>query len=179
MLESELKNRYFEWLCGLVCGRGERAAYKRLLLTLHSTEFTCIISQDTNRAVDGVVLRRRFIAENNIIDESPFYTDPCSILEMMVALAVRCEVHIMDDPDIGNRTGQWFWSMVESLGLKKMTDDRFDKQLVDIRIKNFLNRTYRPDGKGGLFTVPNCKHDLRDMEIWYQMCWYLNDLLSR
>lgn len=42
---------------------------------------------------------------------------PCSVLEMIIALAIRLEEHIMDDPDIGNRTGQWFWDMIVSLGL--------------------------------------------------------------
>ena len=41
---------------------------------------------------------------------------------MMIALAIRCEEHIMDDPDAGDRTGQWFWSMLVSLGLGSMDE---------------------------------------------------------
>jgi hypothetical protein len=100
---------------------------------------------------------------------------PCSVLEMMIALAVRCEEHIMDDPNIGNRTGQWFWGMIVNLGLGAVTDERYDARLVDERIGRFLNRDYEPNGRGGLFTVRNCKYDLRDVEIWYQLCWYLDD----
>lgn len=53
-------------------------------------------------------------------------------LEMIIALAIRLEEHIMDDPDIGNRTGQWFWDMIVSLGLGS-------EGLIDV-IRRFLNR---------------------------------------
>ena len=102
---------------------------------------------------------------------------PCSVLEMMIALAIRCEEHIMDDPDVGNRTGQWFWNMIMNLGLGSMTDDQFDKRYAEQVIERFLNREYEQDGEGGLFTVKHCKHDLRTVEIWYQMCWYLDEIV--
>ena len=102
---------------------------------------------------------------------------PCSVLEMLIALAMRCEEHIMDDPDIGNRTGQWFWSMITNLGLGSMTDAKFDRVKINHVILIFLDRKYKPNGEGGLFTVRNCPRDLRTIEIWYQMCWYLDDIL--
>ena len=40
-----------------------------------------------------------------------------------------------------------------------------------------MNRTYSPDGDGGLFTVRNCDRDLRNVEIWIQMCWYLDTIV--
>ena len=93
---------------------------------------------------------------------------------MMLALAIRCEETIMDDPKVGNRTKQWFWGMVTNLGLGSMTDDRFDRRFVDDVVERFLDRRYEPDGTGGLFTVRNCRYDLRKVEIWYQVCWYLD-----
>ena len=102
---------------------------------------------------------------------------PCSILEMMVALAIRCEEGIMDDPDIGDRTGQWFWGMVTNLGLGSMSDENFDRKYVDEVIERFLNRKYDPDGRGGLFRVRNCKYDLREVEIFHQLCWYLDNIV--
>lgn len=93
---------------------------------------------------------------------------PCSVLEMIIALAIRLEEHIMDDPDIGNRTGQWFWDMIVSLGLGSMDDSKFDKaHAIDV-IRRFLDRDYGRDGKGGLFTIEHCRYDMRDIEIWYQ-----------
>ena len=95
----------------------------------------------------------------------------------MVALSVRCEEDITNDPDKGNRVGYWFWSMVRSLGLERMTDTNFDRQRTDKIIAAFLNRRYLKNGKGGLFTVEGSKYDLRRMEIWYQMCLYLDTVL--
>ena len=101
---------------------------------------------------------------------------PCSVLEMMVALSLRCEEEIMDDPNIGDRTRQWFWGMVVSLGLGAMHDDRFDKKYVDETIERFLKRKYEYDGRGGLFTIKDSNRDLREVEIWYQLCWYLDSI---
>ena len=97
------------------------------------------------------------------------------MLEMLVSVAISCE-EIMDDPQIGNRTGQWFWNMIVNLGLGSMIDSRFDKEYVDEVVRRFLNRQYDPDGTGGLFTIRNCDVDLRTVEIWYQLCWYLDSI---
>ena len=94
---------------------------------------------------------------------------------MMLALSIRCE-EIMDDPNMGDRTTQWFWSMITTLGLGSMTDDLFDKKYVKDVIKRFLDRKYEPDGTGGLFKVRNCSDDLRSIEIWVQMLWYLDNI---
>jgi hypothetical protein len=101
---------------------------------------------------------------------------PCTVLEMMIALANRCEETIMDDPDIGDRTGQWFWGMITNMGLGSMSDDRYDRRYVEYVITRLLDREYEPDGTGGLFTVRDCDRDMRDVEIWYQLCWYLDSI---
>lgn len=155
--------------------------YQKLLHRLHEIEFTYIIEMDSNRAADGEDLRYRFGYENgytkDLIDD--YLCDgPCSVLEMMVALAFRCEEHIMDNPEMGNRTGQWFWTMVTNLGLSSMDDSEFDDQFVENVIFRFLNRRYRPNGEGGLFILHHCQRDLRRVEIWYQLMWYLVEILK-
>jgi hypothetical protein len=95
---------------------------------------------------------------------------------MMVALAVRCEEWIMDDAAMGNRIGQWFWGMLNNLGLSSMNDSKFDRDYVDDAIARLLNREYEPDGRGGLFTVRNCDRDMRTVEIWCQLSWYLGSI---
>ena len=84
----------------------------------------------------------------------------------------------MDDPKMGNRTSQWFWGMINSLGLSGMYDDNFDKDFVYEVVYRFLDRDYEPDGRGGLFTIKNCDKDLREVEIWYQLCWYLDSFIG-
>lgn len=183
MTRNELNSEYFNWMCQLVCDErrySRRISYRKLLCFLHSVDFNYTIDMDGNREEDGIDLRYRFGHENSYESSmiATFLDDqPCSVLEMMVALAIRCEEHIMDDPDVGDRTGQWFWSMIVNLGLGSMTDDQFDERYAKRVIKRFLNRGYERDGKGGLFTVKHCKHDLRTVEIWYQMCWYLDEIV--
>jgi len=180
---NELNSEYFNWMCQLVCDErrySRRLSYRKLLYFLHSVDFNYTIDMDGNREEDGIDLRYRFGYENSY--ESSMIAafldnQPCSVLEMMIALAIRCEEHIMDDPDVGNRTGQWFWNMIMNLGLGSMTDDQFDKRYAEQVIERFLNREYEQDGEGGLFTVKHCKHDLRTVEIWYQMCWYLDEIV--
>lgn len=175
-----IKELYFKWLVDKVlCGTFVRTlSFGKLLSRLHDIPFRYSIQRDENRAKDGVDLRYRFVWENGYPKDAEYELDgPCSVLEMMVALAIRCEETIMDDPSIGNRTSQWFRTMVVSLGLGSMTDDRFDEEYVDIVINRFLDRQYEPDGCGGLFTLRHCDCDLRDVEIAYQLYWYLDELV--
>lgn len=176
-----INNKYFNWMCELICD--ERypmmKSHQQLLHHLHNREFTYTIEFDSNRAEDGVYLRYRYVCEHHNHNASVVQEcldGPCSVLEMLIALALRCEEDMMDDIDQGNRTGKWFWNMISNLGLMSMDDTRFSTRRVDAIVDRFLNREYEPDGKGGLFTIPNSRHDLRTVEIWHQMCWYLNDI---
>lgn len=178
MIRDDVINAYFEWLCDMVCENrySDTVSYRKLLAYLHDVDFIYLISKDKNRAADGEYLRYRFSLDETHGYLSRYLDGPCSVLEMMVALAVRCEEAIMDDPQIGNRTGQWFWGMIVSLGLGSMTDDRFDEGYVASIVEQFLYRNYEPNGRGGLFTIKHCDADLRDIEIWTQMLWFLNSI---
>lgn len=181
MFYQEVLDDYFEWLYRYVCkGRSnDRVSYKKLFDFLHKIEFTFSIPNDVNRARDGADLRYRFAtsSEYRDIDRVLDILDgPCSVLEMMVALAVRCEETIMDDTRYGDRTSQWFWNMMTNLGIGNMTDDKFDLAIVNKKINTFLDREYSPDGRGGLFYIRGCQDDLRNVEIWSQLCWYLDTI---
>lgn len=176
--EDRVNDEYFEWLCKMIDSRrfSKHVSYRKLLMHLHDIEFTWFVPHDDNRADDGIQLRRRYALDQNDLSLSRYILGPCSVLEMMVALAIRCEETIMDDASMGDRTGQWFWGMIHSLGLSSMTDSKFDRDFVDEVIGRFLNREYEPDGRGGLFTVRHCAHDLRTVEIWCQLSWYLGSI---
>ena len=152
--QDEISNRYFEWIVDLV-GNGE--SYRRLLTRLHQIEFIFLIPKDENRAKDGLDLRYRFALDSGMMDAEDYLDDPCSVLEMIAALALRCEESV-DDPLYGDRTSQWFWKMINNLGLGYMTDDRFDIDEVDYVIDKFLHREYSPDGHGGLFVIKRNRH---------------------
>ena len=167
MNDIRIINEYFEWLVDLVCRDkfAPNISYRKLLTLLHSTEFTYIIPKDQNRAEDGIDLRYRFSLERYDEDVSEYIEGPCSVLEMMVALSIRCEENIMDNTKYGDRTSQWFWGMITNLGLGDMMDSRFDKLYCKDVVLRFLDRDYKPNGKGGLFTIKKCDYDLRDVEI--------------
>lgn len=179
---DDITNEYFEWLVKKIYFKSspKSASFRKLLQYLHTVEFRWCIDHDENRAEDGINMRWRF-AVNKGCEEDPdeildILGGPCSMLEMMVALAIRCE-DIMDDPSVGDRTPQWFWSMVTNLGLGSMHDDNFDKEKARDILDRFMAREYEPTGRGGLFRLRSCHTDLRKVEIWYQMCWYLDSII--
>lgn len=175
---DRINDDYFEWLCEIVDTKrfSKKVSYRKLLKHLHNIEFTWFIPKDDNRADDGIKLRRRFALVNDDEELSDYIYGPCSVLEMMIALAIRCEESIMDEVGLGERTGQWFWGMVNNLGLSPMSDSKFKVNVVDDIIARFLNREYEPDGRGGLFTIKHCDEDLRTVEIWCQLSWYLGSI---
>ena len=184
MIRTRIKKDYFDWMYEIVCGDrfAKGISYRKLFEFLHSIEFTWTIPKDANRAEDGIDLRRRYAYFNPNFDDEEvrridmYLPGPCSVLEMMVALAIRCEEEIMDDPKIGDRTGQWFWRMVNNLELGMMLDERFDEEYVWGVIQVMLNREYEPDGRGGLFTVRHCDYDMRYVEIWGQLNYFLGEI---
>lgn len=183
MNSEKIANEYFNWMYHFVAEKrfAKSISFRKLLMTLHTINFRYSIPNDENREEDGFDLRYRFAIykghEKDPDDILDALTGPCSVLEMMIALAIRCEENIMDDPAIGNRTSQWFWGMITNLGLGGMMDDRFDKEKVIDIVDRFLDRRYEPNGRGGLFTVRSYPKDLREVEIWYQMCWYLDTIV--
>lgn len=179
MTKDRLENEYFEWMYRKVQWWDNDISYRKLLQFLHTQKFYYLIPCDDNRYMDGINLRylfgelvgydHRVIAE--LLDDRE-----CSVLEMMVALSNRCETEIMTLPNGEDRTGYWFWCMLVSLDLYKMTDMYFNKDRANDILTTFLERKYAPNGKGGLFTIKHPNRDLTQIEIWYQLMWFLNEL---
>ena len=176
--EINIEKEYFEWMYDMVCGGrfSKNVSYRHLLTYLHNVEFTYTIQRDSNRFEDGLDLRYQFACDTGIDSVDRYSFGGCSVLEMIVALAIRCEKTIMDDARIGDRTGQWFWRMITNLELNNMTDERFDMNYVEEVVIRFLERDYEPDGRGGLFRIRNCDCDMRRKEIWTQMCYFLDSI---
>lgn len=177
-LKYQIQADYFEWMYELMCGDrfAKSITFRKLFTYLHDTEFTYFVPYDENRAQDGISLRYRYCVHHDCEDLEYYLDGPCSVLEMMVALAIRCEESIMSDPEKGDRTSQWFWSMISSLGLSGMADYSFNERLVYDCVKRFLDRDYSPNGRGGLFTIRGWNRDARDVEIWHQLLAYCNDI---
>lgn len=185
--EDIIKDQYFNYLLSLIDEVRPYAdpgiTFHKLCAKLHSMPFNWSLMMDENRANDGKSMRYRFtVAYGYFGEEKILVKDildgPCSMLEMMIALAVRIEENIMDDPAYGNRTRQWFSEMIMSLGLNGLIDWCYDESVVDKAIERFENKDFEPDGKGSLFTIKGTNRYLKDVEIWIQAMAYLNDYLG-
>jgi len=171
MNELAKQTEYFNWLCDQVPSDFGYRTYSRLLKDLYLEEFTYTIDMDENRAIQGCSLRIEY-AEEHCLGECWMAEFPCSLLEMMVALARISEERTMKDDSKGDRTGKWFWDMIASIGLMDMNDEDYDADFVHRKLRKLLDRDYCPNGQGGLFTIPNTGVDLRKVDIWYQAQWY-------
>ena len=169
---------YFEWLCSCVCEKGQRMSYGKMLDHLFRTQFTYIIDMDANRISDGIDLRYRYgreRGEHDSVIASVLDIYPCNVLEVLVALCIRIE-SVMDDPQVGNRTGYWFWILLDNLNLTSMSDVYYNKEYVDKVLYIFMERKYRMDGSGGgIVWLKHPRRDVRFVELWEQVGWYLSE----
>ena len=174
---NEILNDYFEWLCSIVKrDRVAKRSYRKLLSFLHSEEFIYVDEYDSNRAADGEQSRRRYVYEAKGCEDILDWEEPCTVLEMLIALSFQME-NIMEGSDADYSVGYWFWMMLTNLELDKMIDSKFDKHEAYEKIHIFMHRDYEPNGIGNIFVIDNCRSDLRDIEIWWQMCWYLDSIM--
>lgn len=177
---ESIRSDYFQWLCSLVMIDEPDHSYWILAKIMHRTEFFWTVPNDDNRAEDGKRLRAIYAEETGLSDVC-YLEGPCSILEMLIGLAIRIE-DTLSDPEIGNRTVNWFWEMIENLGIDKYDDEHYADLRGDIHIEKtltiMLERTYQRSGKGGLFPLKRAKKDQRKVEIWYQMMIYLEENYS-
>ena len=175
IMDLSRSNRYFRTICRLVYDNKYGQSYTKLFEYLYLRDFywdntDLALQLDSNRARDGIDLRYKYGCSNDI-------SDPCSVLEMLIALAVRIENQYMTSYDEGDRTGQWFWVMISNLGLNRLDDDNFDEDMADLLVDRFLNREYCEDGsEGGLFVIERPFQDLREIDIWTQANWYLGEM---
>lgn len=186
MDRDELREKYFHWLYGLVYPMDDQLPEEyrktKLLRYLFETPFYSSMVMDENRISDGIALRYDFGFRFGYDDRTVLtYLDDrdCSVLELMIGLAVRCEQQIMADINYGDRTTQWFRKMVASLGFNGMNNRNYDEMYVARVVDKFLNHDYEPNGRGGLFELSAPSRDMRTVEIWGQLCDYLNEYTSK
>lgn len=167
-----MPDAYFHWLIGLIGDGYIEGNYQKLLWKLYATDFFYELSYDENRAADGLFLRDTYAKKCGF----PVREGACSVLEMMVALARDAEDDIMHDPDYGDRTGHWFWTMLENLGLDIYDDYNYFERSVDRILDVFMHHRYAPNGDfGGMFPVKNCCRDMRKTDLWWQLNAYFEE----
>jgi hypothetical protein len=167
-----LDGLYFTWLygqVGSVIERNPSKTYWKVLKQLHSKEFVWFVPNDDNRAEDGRNLRIDFLNYEGLsIGSSDWIYLPCSMLELLIALAQRVSFNDGRDPR------SWFWHLMENLDLERYNDNTIvpEDQINDI-LDEVIWRTYRRNGQGGLFPLKRANHDQTKVELWDQMHAYL------
>lgn len=169
---STIKQEYFDWLCQMV-HREDWKAYLNLLGEMHRIIFIPQIEHDENRAEDGIGLRELYLMEECWGDGEELLNGECSMLEMIVALADRMAY------ELSFSRSRCFWEIVGNLGLEEYDDANFEELnggYFTARVMDeLINRTYEPNGIGGMFPLAFAEEDQRYVEIWYQMQDYIQE----
>jgi len=160
---------YVRWLAnkvGVDMSSDVDTSYVLLMNALNDKEFYSIVGMDENRVEDALSLREEYCGE------AP--EQLCSLLEVMVSLAIRCERDILGGVADASTI---FMDMLDNLGLLGFTDIAFDSDEVDYILDRLLDREYDSDGTGGLFYAGKSGEkvgtvDMRTEEIWWQMNIY-------
>lgn len=164
---TPLEELYFQWLIQPLDKKWDETFDINLLKTMFRTRFEHFVPNDVNRALDGIELRQEFLYKRPVRSSKweidGWLAEDCSILEMLLALADRCEY----------RTGilktEWFSTFLRNLGLA----DHYSPSKTRRVLQRLNKRTYSRDGLGGLFPLENPLEDQREVEIWYQMMAYI------
>ena len=162
-----MNDRYFDWLIDLV----NADDILRLCTILDTINYHWSILLDENRMYDAFSLRELYLDDTG--RNSGRNNTGCSLFEMLVALAHRCDVDIMYDYTVGHRYGLWFHLFLESLFSQYADNfaDLSEEEIIDI-CEKFLSRDYERDGSGGMFPVSDHR-DQRKVQIWMQMNLWL------
>lgn len=154
---------YLEWLEPQV-KPGGLPRHKDLLHCLMAKEFVWLVPNDDNRIQDALDLRSEYGVD-------PRSLGPVTVLEILVALSHRAAFMASTDP------AQEAWEMIRNLELHRYRDPLGPRKLeqIDQVLDSLIWRNYDPDGSGGFFPLAWPQQDQRQIELWYQMCAYLEE----
>lgn len=144
---------------------------------MHGIQFNDSVPNDSNRTADGEELRDEFISLDDGIDLDEFTElaslGKASLLEILVGLARRATTVTE-----ALKADEWFRTFTGNLGLLQYHDRRIlprDVLRVSRILTAFNNRTFDPDGNGGIFPLKSPMTDQRTIELWFQMASYINE----
>lgn len=177
-MSERLDDLYLTWLyskIGSVRYKNIKKTHWCLARQMYSKEFIWFVPNDDNRCEDGKDLRYEFIRERHLRDVDPEWMSlPCSMLELFVALSHRLSFEDLEEAT----PREWFWQLMQNIDLDECTDLNYDElhaMKVDKVLDRVIWRTYKPNGHGGLFPLKHPRQDQRDVELWYQLCAYIQE----
>jgi hypothetical protein len=179
---KKLLSQYDEWIVVyLGISREWVDSHKVLLHILANKKYYYSIKRDKNRMLDGLNLRDKYERATGEIVCSPFGYGGASVLEVLAALAERCEDDLMYDGQ-EYKPYMWFYVMLKNLKIDSYVDDLMlvnseeagviNPQLrdrVEKILDKWLSRRFEYDGTGSPFPLKMAKFDQRSQELWSQM----------
>ncbi|MFL5661346.1 MAG: hypothetical protein ACJ8BW_08330 [Ktedonobacteraceae bacterium] len=171
---QELREDYLYWLEMQLSGEyGEPGkTYSGLATLMFDIPFEYSHPMDGNRIGDGLDLRVEFARENRFSPKSMEKFGPGSFLEVLIGLS-RQMAFIAG----GNAIG-WAWELLHNLELHRLSDPLTPskQRKAEEIIYAAMQRTYLPDGTGGFFPLTRPDGDQTQIELWYQMNAYIEEL---
>lgn len=174
MVVRQDRDTYLQWLTGKISDEPLSTNDLKLLGLLYSIPFKYIIEYDSRRRDDGVGLRDLFEYETG---EAADWNAPCNVLEVLVSIATYVAEDVIGTHYNTRRTYEWFWMMIDNLGLRGVgdVDDPAVKNYICKTVDRWLSRKFDYNGNGSPFPIKRPKEDQRKMEIWKQICAYIVD----
>ena len=168
---------YFHWLTRKVIGVKPDRSSTMLLRELYSIPFKVVIPNDSHRLDDGIGLRDLYEYETG---KPANWVMPCSVLEVMVSIATYVAEDVIGSHYNSERTSEWFWMMVDNLGLRGIGGDdgvgsSTVRNYIHGVVEAWINRDFEYDGTGSPFPIKRPSEDQRKIEIWKQICTYIVD----
>ena len=172
IINDKLSQAYYEWLVYDILN--SRPNWFPILKVLHSRDYIPMLIMDDSRAKDGINLRDIYMSRvsgSYAVQQgcNPWGDTPCSMLEMMIAFAMRIKEEFYSEYDqITDMNTVIFSMFLSSMGIdtETITEDELNN-IIDI----FICRQYDPSGKGSLFNLSGKTMDIdwRQPPIWNQM----------
>lgn len=170
----KLETKYFNYICDLMCfDLPEHSCYKRLMSDLYEKTFIYVLDMDENRVYDAYDLRREFLKDCRLDEDTYYWEGDASVLEILASLSKRFEIEITGEPG-DDHIERWFWEMLENLGVL-YPDDRYEHGIVEYKLDTWMLKRYTRDGKGSVFPLKNWRYDQREIDMWYQGQLYLSE----
>ena len=169
--------QYTRWLYERVCNVRDfdsPQSYVQLCDEMQDIYFKVLVSRDDNRENDGRDLRDEFFdyIRDRALNRDEERAHEVTLLEIFVALAARARLLT------GMEEADWFGIFLQNLGIDGCNDRSFNtvtRLKARRALRQFNDRTYRANGKGGLFPLTMPMTDQRDVELWYQLGAYIRE----
>lgn len=178
--DRSLRGNYLAWLHEELTreSKYQDRTYLDLLTAMFNTEFPWdprmpwCIPMDDNRLADAMELRAEYSQLHNVPRSDMLELGACSFVEVLLGLSRRLSFVA------GGSAHRWAWQLVENLGLERMWDrlSRSKMHRVENILETVIQRKYGPDGSGGFFPLAWAERDQRQVELWYQLNAYVEEL---